>query len=601
MAGTRLFSVLARQPFHKKLMLFSAIAMVAAVSLSIASLIGTQYKHYRDIADRQYAQLAEVLAGNLGAAVVFDDRATVDSILQSAHAIPKIVWLEVRDPEGRVIVARRAEGLSAEALAGIRQTVVDPDLRGWHNLTASYARRVVPIKVDKAKIAELEIGYHYRSPWSIMREVLPAATVIFFVCMAIGIYVANRLRRLISRPFDRMQSAIQAVRVSGHLDARVELTGDPDFDGLIRSYNAMLGELETRSEELAGARDAAEAANVAKSAFLANMSHELRTPLNAIIGYAEVLREDLENAGLDRSVEDVNWIHLSSHQLLELINGLLDLSKIEAGRMELDAHDFDLAALLGEVEVTLQPLAAKQGNALAVTVDPAIGMVHNDSTKLRQCLLNLGSNACKFTRDGFVDITVRAEGGDLVFEVSDTGIGMSEEELQRLFQPFVQSDSSTTRRYGGTGLGLALIKRFVAMLGGTVEVSSEIGYGTTFTVRLRRHLDDGKGESVQLALPSGGGIHPVRNEARTGLAALIVEDDPSSAELLRRMLERNGYHPILTDNGEEGMAIAARDVPDMILLDIGVPKLDGWSMLERLSQDEVLRAIPTIVISVDDR
>lgn len=599
---------LARHPFHKKVMFGSVFATAVAVCLSVVGLIDVQYNHYRKQADGQYAQIADMLANNLGAAVIFDDKAAAASILKSAQAVPNVRWIDVHRADGAAIASYSPKGESDHQIEAQRAAATATWPGYWPGASERPVVRTVPIKIDATTVGELAIGYQYRSLWSIALETLPAATIIFILCVTMGFYIAHLVRRLVSQPFGRMQRAMQRVRESGDLDARVDLTEDPDFDELIISYNAMLEDLKAHRTELSAtldqlsdARDAAEAASIAKSAFLANMSHELRTPLNAIIGYAEVLRDDLDRAGLLRSVEDVSWIHRSSHQLLDMINSLLDLSKIEAGHMELDVHSFDLAALVSEVEATLQPLADRQGNTLAINFDRSLGMARNDSTKLRQCLLNLGSNACKFTKDGFVELAVRGDGAELVFEVSDTGIGMTDEDLQRLFQPFVQSDSSTTRRFGGTGLGLALVERFVTMLGGTIEVSSEPGFGSTFVLRVPRDLAPDAAEAPQLPAITADGAGPDRHERRDRPVALVVEDDPSSAELLRRMLERNGYHPVVARNGEAGMELAASELPDVILLDLGMPKLDGWEMLERLAQNDVLSKIPTVVVSVDDR
>ncbi len=252
-----------------------------------------------------------------------------------------------------------------------------------------------------------------------------------------------------------------------------------------------LGEAESRKQELAESKVAAEAANEAKSLFLANMSHELRTPLNAIIGYSEMLIEDAEDLEQDDFIPDLQRICSAGKHLLELINGILDLSKIEAGKMELYLETFDVSEMLEDTVLTIRPLVGKNTNTLDVHYGENLGSMHADLTKVRQMLFNLLSNACKFTEHGHIHLSAtrerqvfqqETESDGLVFKVSDTGIGMTKEEVGRLFQAFTQADISTTRKFGGTGLGLVVSKQFCQMMGGTIQVQSEHGIGTTFTI-----------------------------------------------------------------------------------------------------------------------
>jgi CheY-like chemotaxis protein len=296
------------------------------------------------------------------------------------------------------------------------------------------------------------------------------------------------------------------------------------------------------------------------------------------------------------SIEDLNWIYSSARQLLELINGILDLSKIEAGRMEIDYHEFDVGNLLREVSGMLEPLAAQKNNKLHLAIEPSVDKALTDSTRLRQCLLNLGANACKFTEDGHIFINAQCEGDMLVCSVSDTGIGMSPQALERLFQPFSQGDASTTRRFGGTGLGLAITMRFAEMLGGDVSVESEEGRGSTFTLRVRTDVTKVRQKEVARI----GHDDELVAEGDGRPLALIVDDEPSALQLLVRMAEKAGYATVTAANGEECLTLARRCRPAIILLDIGMPKVDGWDVLAALAGDTELQAIPAIVVTVDD-
>ena len=368
-------------------------------------------------------------------------------------------------------------------------------------------------------------------------------------------------------------------------------------------------EMERMNTELQTTRDQALEASRAKSAFLANMSHELRTPLNAILGYSEMLAEDAHDDGLDHYVTDLGKIHGAGRHLLQLINGILDLSKIEAGRMELYVETVQVPHLVEEVVETIQPLASKGGNTLVVHVDRHVGRMKADLTKLRQTLFNLLSNACKFTEDGEVSLRVTATEKDgepwVTFTVRDTGIGMSPEQTRRLFQEFTQADSSTTRRYGGTGLGLAISKRFARMMGGDIAVESEEGAGSTFTLTVPVHRRDPATSSLvpevfyaeeddEITIP------PAPKEAGsegTGLV-LVIDDDASVRDLLSRFLEREGFRVATAPGAEEGLKLARELEPTVITLDVMMPEVDGWTALGLLKKDPKVAAIPVVMLTM---
>ena len=346
--------------------------------------------------------------------------------------------------------------------------------------------------------------------------------------------------------------------------------------------------------ELAAAKVAAEAANEAKSQFLANMSHELRTPLNAVIGYSEMLSEEAEDIEDGRLLPDLDKIHKAGRSLLSLVNDLLDLSKIEAGKMDLYVERFEVSALVEEVEATVQPLIAKNGNRLEVRVEPLEPMTA-DLTKTRQILFNLLSNAAKFTENGVVTLEVTTqtiEGAPWVrFEVSDTGIGMSADQIGKLFQPFSQADATTTRNYGGTGLGLALTRRLSQMMGGDITVSSEAGAGSRFRVILPLHVQETPVETEA----AGPDIPDIDASWPT---VLVIDDDPIVHDLMTRFLAREGLRAVIASDGEAGLRMARELKPIAITLDVMMPRIDGWSVLKALKADPQTADIPVIMLTM---
>jgi signal transduction histidine kinase/DNA-binding response OmpR family regulator len=341
---------------------------------------------------------------------------------------------------------------------------------------------------------------------------------------------------------------------------------------------------------LTAARDQAEAMSRTKSSFLANMSHELRTPLNAIIGYSEILQENAADKEDKEPIDDLQKIESAGRHLLELINNILDLSKIEAGKMDAFIEEVDIQALVKEALSIVKPLADKNENIIEVICPADIGSFRSDQTKVKQCLLNLLSNANKFTSKGRLTLTVAREDNSRVcFCVSDTGVGMTEEQLGRLFEAFSQTDASTTKRFGGTGLGLAITKHFCTMLGGDVTVESTPGAGSTFIIKLpHQGVVPGAVESPAPAAVTADGRTTV----------LVVDDDPTVRSLLAKTLEKEGYRVISARNGVEALALAREHRPQAITLDVLMPQMDGWRALKELKADVELRDIPVIMVTV---
>jgi len=350
------------------------------------------------------------------------------------------------------------------------------------------------------------------------------------------------------------------------------------------------------------AKEEADTANRSKSVFLANMSHELRTPLNAIIGYSELLQEEAEETGLDHFTSDLDRIRSAGKHLLGLINDILDLSKIEASKIELYPETFSIAEMIENVVNIATPLVKKNGNTLIVEGSENGGEMHTDLTRVRQCLLNLISNAAKFTDFGVITLTVQRTnetGRDgIQFSLRDTGIGMTPRQMERLFHTFTQADSSTTRKFGGTGLGLIITRHFCRMMGGDIAVESEYGKGSLFTIRLP--VDSAAGQIEQEKIPALSPlIYPAGANERM---VLVIDDDPAVRDLLQRFLSRGGYRVACAAGGEEGLRLARELHPEAITLDVAMPHMDGWTVLSALKTDQETADIPVIMLTiVDDR
>jgi PAS domain S-box-containing protein len=365
------------------------------------------------------------------------------------------------------------------------------------------------------------------------------------------------------------------------------------FSGIIRD----ISERKRAENAIQAAREAADDASRAKSLFLANMSHELRTPMNAIIGYSEMLLEDAQDESNEAVAGDLRKVLGAGKHLLSLINDVLDLSKIEAGKMDLYIERFEIGAMVEEVVATIEALIERNKNRLRIDVDPSLSQMRADVTKVRQALFNLLSNATKFTHEGEIVLRVESEsvdGEDWVrLAVSDSGIGIPPEKLGHVFEEFSQAEDTTSRDYGGTGLGLPISQRFCRMMGGDILVESNPGEGSTFTIRLPMEVtpEEGAADDAPLApMPEHGAQRVV----------LVIDDDPNALELLERTLRGAGVQVVTASNGGEALRLARELHPVAITLDVVMPGIDGWEVLQGLKADPATRDIPVIMVTMTD-
>ncbi len=397
---------------------------------------------------------------------------------------------------------------------------------------------------------------------------------------------------------------------------------DQQLVGLIGAIAMQLGILMRRkrdeetlrlmNDELALARDRALEANHTKSAFVANMSHELRTPLNAIIGYSEMLQEDAALLGLDDFEDDLQKIYRSGKHLLDLINDILDMTKIEAGKLEIYYDNFDVPMLIWDASQTIQPLLLKNNNHLEIECDLHLGGIRADMTRVRQVLLNVLSNACKFTKSGVIKIQVNRQNSVLgeifCFTISDTGIGISPENLQKLFQPFNQADSSTTRQYGGTGLGLAISHRLCKMMSGDITIISELGIGSTFTISLPVDCESASKnppKKGQNSLPnlSTSPMHLEQepdNPQQSHPSILVIAGDSMLHQSTQSYLHHLGVSLYSSSDAEEGIQLVYQILPDAIILDMQTPSMSGWEVLKELKSQPLTSGIPIILLTIND-
>jgi signal transduction histidine kinase/DNA-binding response OmpR family regulator len=477
-----------------------------------------------------------------------------------------------------------------------------------------------------------------------------------FIALVLGVGMAWFFRRNIAGPIQRLTLVVEHI-TNGHLEVQAQKETHDEIGTLAESFNTMTGKLkasqrelerynavleqkvEQRTAELASAmmdaqkaRAAAEHANQAKSQFLANMSHELRTPLNAIIGYSEMLKEDAQDLGYTDFIPDLDKIYTGGKHLLDLINDILDISKIEAGKMDLHPDTFEIKSLIDNVTTTIQPLVQKNENRLEITTADDITTMYADQTRVRQILYNLLSNAAKFTKQGTISLQVyptrpeealpEATERGITFQVTDSGIGMTQEQVAAIFQPFTQADASTTRKYGGTGLGLAISQRFCQMMGGKITVTSVSGEGSTFTVYLPKIISPTPKPITPLqqpvnTRPSQQRPSPLASPAlfdddaptiasrgdtvsSTRGLVLVVDDDPDTCALLARHLQKDQFTVVTATSGEEGIALAKERHPNTIILDVKLPDIDGWNVLVYLKSHPETMDIPIIMLTIVD-
>ena len=609
----------------RKLTLITMLTSSIALILSSASFLIYDLISFRHLLSQDLITQAEIIGYNSAGAMEFKDEPAATATLSALTAKEDIVAAVLYNRDGKMFAHYFRGNKTLPTLLPSRLQ------KKGYLFEGGYLEVFHDVTLNGEHLGTLFLQSDMRQ-WSVRAKRYASILAIFVLISGLlALLVSSKLQGLISRPILRLEDTMRMVSANKNYGVRAVKSYDDEIGRLIDGFNTMLseiqqrdialqstnGELKTRTqeleqeifqrkqtqEELLNAKHAAEEANRAKSTFLANMSHELRTPLNAIIGYSEMLEEETRDSGKIENAQDLKKIQSAGKHLLSLINDVLDLSKIEAGKMGLHLETFDVSQVIEEMVTTLQPAAAKNANSIHVHLAKNVSVMKADITKVRQILFNLLSNACKFTDHGTISVNVeqiKVEDRDWIqFQVHDTGIGISAKQKENLFQEFAQADASIARKYGGTGLGLAITHRFVQLMKGQINVESEPGQGAIFTVQLPAQVVIETTESTQSE--SAGKVPAASSETKTGLETiLVIDDDPSVRDLMSRFLTKLNFNVVAAANGEEGIRLAKHVHPLLITLDVVMPDCDGWAVLNRLKSDSKLAEIPVIMVTVVD-
>ncbi len=630
-----------RMPLRWRLTLLITAICAGTLIAAFGGYLSIELLKVRQSVNDRMETTQRLLVQNATAILERDPTAT-DFPLSSLESDPTIVAAAVYSADDHL--------LTKYVRAGVTEFIPRP-----RALTLNFSTDQVVIfrtlKKDGLKIGTLYLKAQFAGlERERLLEPLRGMAILFLIAMLFAVAASRFMQRGISEPITRLAEAARRVAVDGDYNVRVDGRAGGETGVLVEAFNSMLGTIQQRDAELVVAKTNAETArerlaeinamlgevnrtleqkvkdrtaelekmmltakdaNLAKSSFLAKMSHELRTPMNAIIGYSEILLEDATDSGNQSAIDDLGKILSAARHLLGLINDVLDLSKIEAGRMDLFLETFDVGTLVREATTTAAPLIEKKHNRLVIECAEQIGTMHADTTKLRQILLNLLSNASKFTNEGLITLAVTrgtvGPGECVIIKVQDTGIGMTEKQMGRLFQTFSQADASTTARFGGTGLGLAISRQFARLMGGDVTAESEAGKGSVFTVWIPVVVARVKTmppfEDITPVVPNPsatpapaagapGNVIPV------AARVLIIGDDQAVHAALSQPLSREGYTVAGTSSGRDGQARTKEFRPDVIILDSLVPEVDGWNILSQFKADPETATIPVVLLTM---
>jgi len=582
--------------------LIVGIALVHAVLMTIfvVDLTERQRHFLQQESIQRSLAIAEMLAANSSSWVLASDVVGLTEILSYQMRYPGLEYALVTSMSGQVLahtnsqfIGRYLTDESSEKL--FVKTGTSPETQLLFQ-NEHYLDIAAPILASGRLIGWVKVGVSLAGVTQNLQIVTRDGLIYMILAILIGIFFAIIMANSLTAGLEQLLLAIERVKL-GEREVRADETRLDEIGYLAKGFNAMIYAVKESDEKMKEAKQVAETANVAKSQFIANMSHELRTPLNAVIGYSEMLQEEYDVLNPEEVLSDLGKINTAGKHLLNLINDVLDLSKIEAGKMEIFNETFDILKMARNVASTVEVLVKQHHNQLEFYHDIKTDLMYGDLTKIRQVLLNLLSNASKFTENGTVQLTVTTFEQDgtmwINFVISDNGIGIPEDKQRSLFQAFKQVDGSTTRKYGGTGLGLVISKRFVEMMGGTITLQSTPGQGTAFTVTLPTKIAIPQPQEELPIIEIQPAIHQEKSAT-----VLVIDDDAITQELLVRYISKLGYQVVVANSGIKGLELAQQIQPDVITLDVMMPGMDGWSVLTELKKHPQLQHIPVIMLSM---